>query len=579
MADIAMIQETELEDMLSDSVFNQLHVHGVMTSYFQTIVTSPGGIGLPTLQAVLTMEQLRKLNLKTALLDIYEKYAGFEKGAEKVPDNVRISQAALFDGLCFAYDSETGKKELYTMNYRVLRKLGIDGVDMSKQVVKKNVAGLVKGYRIDVEYVNSDKTFTFKAVNARLEIDDTKPDTDETKRVFLIPYTVISSFMKLIEMLLDSGKVLMVTQYINEATKIRFVTLNNKVLSSYCDDPSALVGIEPKYFPLRAFMYAPVLGAPSTTSMVTNIDMFDVVGINQPSTKVISSSVEKPQNPMRDIFRQSVIANKIIIAREKSPDTWAKAVRVFPQAELLLPEGVNPEDVSDAAVASYLHSLNEGELKYVENAVKATSKVTKLSNMLFAEPHDVASRDPETLKGILKHNLVRFVVQKKDCTLSSITGTNNTDILMDIYGDGYFRRYESFASRFYAFIEALKGDEDISSEDSLKATSVLRRSLNKYGFHYNAQLVELIKSHLDECYWVAGDFGRFESRAKYILAEDEGVNLKASEAASNNSAKSEDSSVIMVRTFNGYIDPKSKKPTNFYRSIDCSKILSAKIIG
>lgn len=573
---LAMVTPSDLERMLSTSIFNNQEYADKLTKYLVDGITTNGDVRISTLQCVSNL-----LGLEDYFVSVYNKFMAMDKNADNIPNSVKMSQGALFDGLCFAYEIKTGKFNLFTMNYRVLSLLGIDGVDMTKQVMTKNKAGLAKGYKIDVEYQNGPGKFTFKAVNARLNIDDPLEDNSPEKEVYLVPLKVVTLAMSIIETFLYSNRVIKTVQEHDGVEKVRFITLNKKTLAAYCDDPTAVQSLEPKFFPLKAFFYAPVIGAPSTTAMVTNINLFNLVTLSGTSpSELAKNNVTKPENPLRDIFRTQVISNSLIVAKEKqeakgTPEKMEAALANFPERERL----GSIDSLNPTVISSYLHSLSEEDLSKIETITKSKTKVNKLTGILLEEPRQMTAEELKDLKGTLKNHLCRILVQKKDCTLSSITGTNNPNILVDIYGDNYFRRFEAFSSRFYAFIDS------IMQSRNMELTNV-QKVLRTFGFHYNKKLAGALIDQWEN--QVVGPQG-FDAdddikkvwinRAKYILAEDEGISLKASESSSNNSSKSEDSNQVMVRTFGGYIDPVKKKPVNFYRMVDPSKIISASILA
>ena len=55
--------------------------------------------------------------MKEPFIELYNSRMGLEKGVEVIPDDLKASQGALLDGLCFGYDLEGGGYALYTMNF------------------------------------------------------------------------------------------------------------------------------------------------------------------------------------------------------------------------------------------------------------------------------------------------------------------------------------------------------------------------------------------------------------------------------------------------------------------------------
>ena len=589
---VDVVQASQLDMRLNNNTLIAKYVR-VVDEYLKAQMKSPRGhISLPTMQYFMDLVP----NYKEELESLYvEKMQGVD-GYELVNVETMIAQAALFDSLCFVYDSEKNEYSLATMNFELLYDLDVE-YDMLKQVYAKNKKGIVKAYRIDVEYSNSDQEFTFKAVNARdFDIDESKPDCTEGKRFFLVPYMFSIRFMKIVESRLNKGTTLRVHQQLDGIEKVRFISKNEIMLASKCDIPDAVKGIEAKFFPLKGFFYAPSVGAPSTSAMITNINVFDVSILKGATENDFKNfKINKPENPIRDMIGENLVINRLMYLKGSDLGELSSIVRVFPYKDKY---HLNIDDLQPSSIAKYLHSVPEASMKKI---YKVTGVEEELSRRLklFSNGRAMTADEIANIEETLKNNICRVVLQKKNCKLSSVMCTNNKDILANIYGKDYIKYYEGFSSRFYMFLNKFKNlarenfkksknpyiKEDIlikelsdtslpsESKDVSAVWNILARSSSvsdsDITFEEDINGVWDTLTNFEEYLNSAS----FEERLKGYFADKMGVSLRRSNAQSDSVSSSKETGTILVRGLSAYIDANGS-PVEYYKNVDRSKIIS-----
>lgn len=506
----------------------------------------------------------------------YNGVMGLEEGVQNIPDEVAIPQGALFDGLCWGYDTETQSYALYTMNLALLNYMTVGNKDLLTKVMEKNKKGLLKCYRIDVEYTMSPEQFTFTAVNHRKDIDN--------ETVVLIPYYATVRWMALIETLLMGRGLLACTQRYNNAEKTRVITKDEKVLAKYSGDMtmSKEAAVSSSYFPLRGFFYAPVVGAPVTSAMVTNINIFNLDLIKKVSASQLGKyGIEYDPNPMETYAQSSVMVNYLMQLLNDDPEEFNRVLNGFPRVGQFI---TSTEDISDAEIFGYLHSIKRNEFaQIVENMPAEIQNTMYERSLLLGEMHPFSEGDWVNLRSTLDRNVCKFLIRKKDCKLSTIIGTNNQAILAKVYGKGYQRVYEGFNYRFVSMMAYLKANKGKALDwgtifygYGFTKTKKIPRELglevlslaNTRGYLESDKVPEDISSTLkDEVNWVGAlEDNDFVTDLKSILAEFCEVRLKAS-AETNN---------ILVRTLDAYKTEKGVK--EFYKYLDPEKVIDAYII-
>ena len=486
-------------------------------------------------------------------------------GYERVNVATMVSQGALFDNLCFVYDMVKDNVCLATMNFELLYNLDVE-YDMLKQVLTKNLKGIVKAYRIDIEYSNSESGFTFKAVNARdFDIDEPKDDGVEGKRFFVIPYIYILRYMKILEQLLKN-RTLTVLQDVGGIEKVRVISLDEDILAKFCDNPNAVKGLKSRFFPLKAFFYAPSVGSPSTTAMVTNINLFNVSNIKPTSEYDFKKyNIQKPANPIKSIVGESVVCNVLMDLKSKDLNAFSDIIDSFPNRKLYLSENV--EEIDVRGISKFLHSLSNVGLNKVYKKLGLVEEINRREKLISSnECRQITSDDMKNLEDILKDNVCRLVIQKKDCRLSSVFCTNNKEILKGIYGDDYFGKYEGFSAKFYEFWNWVN---DVNNTH-WGVTSIVSDKLVDCGLTLPKQDVDILVNKI-----IATKYGKISKEEgkdiiKAFIADSVGASLKRSQSANKGNN-------ILVRTLKSSIDADGK-PYDYYKYLDKSKIISGIIL-
>lgn len=410
--------------------------------------------------------------LREKWVKLYDSVLGNTSGVENIPDEVKVIQGSLLDGLVFGYDASTGKFEVYTANFNFTNwgmasetlqgsnyyhpdRVGSCICDETycNAIMKSNLSAKFKCLRVDVEYFNGGDEFRYDFVNHRkiLLLGDT----------YFIPYLPVLRAMKFIEGMMNKNKSLLVLQQVDQGgQKARVITEHKGLLGNYCDDPSCVGILKSDYYPLKGFMYAPCLGAPSTTAMCTSVNLFNLDRVQEVSEEDIQKlGIKKPDNPLRSVFSSSEIDACLRDAFEENPDKYWDIVTTLPRSDEFFGGNTYDSDkmIPRGAMMNYIHSLKPDELHKVESMIPGVQEgIARKSVILrsFKEVDKNISKD--ALADLLKNNVCRVVIRKKDCTFSSLTLTNNVDYLKIFYGDNYIRYFESFNVRVNVMINNLR---------------------------------------------------------------------------------------------------------------------------
>ena len=549
--EVSLVSCTELENRMQNTIIGSYK--GAIDAYIINMLNKKGTVDIPTLRHFVSMNK----DYGTKLKELYvERMEGFK--VVKVDEDTMISQAALFDSLCFVYDSVKDTFVLATMNFDLLYSCGIE-YDMLNQVIKKNNSGIVKAYRVDLEY-NGSSEFAFKVVNARdFDIDDSKPDGSDDKRFYIVPYTFVSRIMEYINLALKQGNVLKV----KVEEKVRFITENKQVLSSMCDIPGAVEGVQSMYFPLKGFFYAPVVGAPSTSAMVTNVDVFkiDMLKIvSDVEAELKACNIKPAKNPTYDLIAETLFCNSMMRLKNANIDSFVETVDSLPKRNKLLPE--NFGDVSATKLSKYLHSLPEITRKRLYKKVGLSDEIDRRASFL-GTGRAMSEDDLSDLRVTLQNSICKIVIRKKDGKLSSIFCTNCSGLLAKIYGSNYVGQYEGFSVRFRSFYDWLKRNLNAN-------TTTVARFLHKYGLPYDGDALDNVISCM-----VKGAVSEDSAKSRLFsyFSEREGINPRASKAQSENISKAREEGVLLVRTLDAYIDIDGNA-VGYYRNVDISKVVS-----
>ena len=549
---ISVVKATQLELRMNTTIINGYS--GEIMNYVLSKITSTNGhIGMPTLHFFLDTFS----DVRAKYEEMYISKMQDQKGYEQVDVDTMIAQGFLFDSLCFVFDSHKNTYSLATMNFELLYDLDVE-YDMLKQVLTKNKQGFVKAYRIDVEYCNDGKEFTFKAVNPRdFDIDENKLDTQEGKRFFIVPYTYVMFYMKAVEALLKKGYTLRVHQSLSGIEKIRLITTNQEILSKYCDMPEATKGLTAKFFPLKGFFYAPSIGAPSTSAMVTNINLFDTTVIkNSLPNDFKTYNITKPSDAVGDMIAEGLIVNKLMTLKAEDIGDFYYIIENLPAKRYF---AADAENISDGDIAKYLHSLSDFSKKRVYSMLGIEKELAR-RRAIIGNGRQMTAKEINDIENTFKNGICRVIIQKKDCRLSAVMGTNNKVILQKIYGNPL--KYESFAHRFYILLNWL------SDEGSNLSDGSIDDELKYLGLGYGSEGIKAVNAYL------SSDRGTVdEENLKGALADIIGVSLKRSNAQVSTNKVSTN---VLVRTLTARLD-ENHNPVDYYKYIDKSKIIGGMI--
>lgn len=470
---------------------------------------------------------------------------------EDIPDDIKILQASLIDGLMFAYNMETGDIALYTCNLNVLFGLGVTKEDYLSKCVDKNKVGGLFSFRVDIEYTDETK-FTFKAtrLNKNTEIN--------AYNFALFPYIFIAKSFGMFKKFFDMGAVLKVQQILGGMVKERYLTTVPKVLAKYCDNKDAVNGVEPAYFPLKAFFYAPVIGATSLTSMVSKVNLFSLDRIDR-IQDYSGIKVKKVKNPIRDMIGKNEIYRCLDQMYKGGDWDYNDILEKLPRTEEIFTEkAVTIEDsaVSPKIISKYLNSLTEKELEEVYEIIPGVNEGIKNKQTLLSsyKELDVSDLTNDSLRDLLKKHILSIIIRKKDCTLSSMIVTNNPNYLRYLYGDDYFGKYEGFNVRFNALVEELSLGKPL--DDALKSN----------GFANNPEVVAKVKELESASKGSSGD-ASFKDELQRVLAESSNHKVRKSSNTDN---------ILARKCFAEMLEEGSSE---FYRWVDISKIQKIAIVS
>lgn len=508
-------------------------------------------------------------------------------GKTVVPDSVKISQMALFDGLLFVYDSAKDAYSLVSASYKLFP-AEEDIEARKKAIVLKNKKGTLRSYRVDLEYSDDGETVEYKLVNARdFDIDDYKSDDDDNKRFFLVPIDIVMMYTRVIERLINSdNNIVLVKQLYSDGEKVRCVTENDALLKEYSD------GILTREEPLKVesnyvscCLRAPVLGAPSISLGTTKIDILRVTNISLIDKSELSKhGIEKAVNPYIDMYIERYLTESIaVLSTKEDKKDLVVFLKSLPNNQMLMSEDMSK--ISNVSVYNYVRSLSTADKKKLIldlDLVKECKKYVNYYNNL--KPKTLSSEDIDDIGSILKSNPVRVVIKKSDGSLSAFMCTNSHKVLIETYGEDFMKKFESFGVKYFYLVNCVNYEYSPNSMNSKIANndvyshadyevldSEVIALLKKYGFNQSEVEVQCLKEYIQK---VISDTGssKDDDFLKTMLALKEGVDL----SKSRNTVRSE--STILVRGLSAYVDGNGKVH-EYYKNLDTNKIVSAIVFG
>ena len=484
------------------------------------------------------------------MIRLYDGTFGLYKNVKDIPDDIKAAQGAVIDGFCYFYDIT--KSHLYGICTLNLKPLGVDPV-LDKKVLDKtmklNTAGNINAFRVDFTYDEfGTEHVNYKVVNHRTTIDESN--------VLLVPYSAGHCLCNMLERFLNQGSILAMKQVLpNNSVKIRCVSNNVKHLAHYCDSESACEGLKAEYYPLQAFVYAPVLGAPSTTAMKTKVDLFNLEGIAMVKSYEQCSrlGIQKVKDPVDALFKEQSVVLSMLQLKVSDPDGFTRLVGKLPENAALV--NVNEGDIKASTITNYLHTATAGTVNKVLKMVPGASNAYNARMELVKSSEHKGKQVPAgDLKLMLNTFIIKVVWKKKDGTYSSAVCTNNTRILRKVYGPKYFSSYESIGVRIgYAL-------------DDIDSGFTLQEALETYGFDTGnmGELVGKIRDAAEETGTLKGAFYKvFNYSPREYVKKD---------------------NIVTARTLGAFFSgtevegSKATKSSDYYVSIDTNHLVRAEIV-
>lgn len=489
------------------------------------------------------------------MVQLYNDTFALFDGVLDIPDEVKAAQAAVIDSVCYFYDITQGKMcGLCTLSERLFAG---GNVEIPEKVLKKafevNKVGNIHTFRVDIGYnYYGSGQFDYKYVAHKTVIDN-----NET--VVLVPYVVGHMFSEAFKKILSRGSMVAVHQIMPDGSeKMRVVTEDDKHLSHYCD--IEVSGMKSEFYPLAAYFYAPVLGAPSTTAMKTRIDLFNIEAVyNVNGYKECQKlGIQKPVDPVGDIFKEQAIIQVLNQLYVSDEEEYSRVIGKLPKTYVT--NNITEGEVSSRNMSNLLHTLTRGQVNILlkkipgaEDAYQSRLNLADSATQNAFAPH--SSVIGSNLADALKGHLLKVVWKTSKGKYSSAICTNSRDILQSVYGEKYFSSYESYGVRVRA-----------AADDISTLGMSVDVALKSYGFD------ESLAGEVKEAF--------MEKENNWEEAIYTGLGKKSNRGR----AKTSSETVVTARTTSGYLtakyQPGSTSPTaeDYYVSIDIEHLVSAEVL-
>lgn len=488
-----------------------------------------------------------------------------------------------------------------TANKAILEEYGYDWEKAVKAIVKKNREGFVQAFRLDVEYGAGGVIVAKKAVNPRdFDIDEVKPDSmlaTGEKRFAVIPGAVMREVFNSVVKRLETGGLFKV-HLANESGEVnRYITINGDLLAEFCDSPALACRQTYKVLEESMMMFAPVLGAPSNSAMVTRIKLADFTSISTVSKETAKKDgVHKSENVLKEALADSILSGRLIGCKENDWDTFTSIIDSFGAKEKL----GGYENITAGSLIKYIHSLGvinyekaltianvQGDLDRVMRIFKAPQFMDIL-DYLDGVVESEADKDAyraggqsrvdflkKYKRGWYNAPLLKILFWKKDGSLASALVSNDRDVLAEVYGADYARHYESFQSKFSNVSEDFK---ILAVMDFAKAVKRLKYYMDDEGLRYTDAMFNEIQGFAET--WAQNkDEEAFMANVKRVIALENGVSYTRSETASRNvKNNSENRDMYIFRTLGGYITAGGKAE-DFFKFISLAKVESISVVA
>lgn len=486
-----------------------------------------GNFSISTVQSLISYDE----ELKEKLLRVYENICPL---GDDVCESIKILQAITSTEIVVGFNMVDWSMSLYTANDILLKALGYDKYT-DKKTVSLNRDCIIHSARIDIELKNN-YTYSYKIVNptskTHLYVYDEESGSDGD--YYIIP---MGAFLVAFDFLDDClrSNVVKVTQDIGEVMKTRFVTSMTDVLCKYSDNESFSKSLKTSIFYTKGYMYAPVIGADSTTLGLTRLNLIDInnieivkpseydsLPISRGTSSAISDSVIS--TILTDMYNTDI--GKYTALLENIPE--------LSNSETGAIEDVSTGVIGVTSLMKHIRGLSEEDRCKVEKLLPEFNKLQDYRNSLFNgyERIDVSGLDVDKLKAMLKEGAYKITILRKTGGYSSLTVTNNVELLKGLYGDDYFRVYESKGVRWNTFVNCCSRESSLS--------------------------LDLVEKYKELC-------GVDVDSSDFIRHISEGN--KATDYRKSTSRSSTTSSILVRKCF-------ADDPSDFYRYIDLSKVVS-----
>lgn len=486
----------------------------------------------------------------------YNGIFGLNKYVNDIPDDVKACQGALFDCLCFGYDVEKSANiGLYGVSLNPINEV-IDA-KLEDKIMSLNRIGQFYSVRYDITYIGySNSEFNLKEVKHRTVIDN--------EHVVLVPFTSVYTLMEIIRIQLSKGKILAVAQQLPSGEmKMRVISDNIEHIEHYSDDPQlcnylySIGSLSAEMFYLGAFLYAPVLGAPSTTGMKTRVEIFNIemIQVINGYQQCSQFGVQKIKDPIDVMCKEQAILTTLANLRANDPDTFGYVINKLPESAVY--GNMFDGDITPRTISNYLHMVKQGKVNEVLRLVPGAMESYETRKLLLNEKSTTAIMenfsDAREIKDLASTHILKIIWKKPNGVMASTVGTNNVNILKMLYGDDYFGKYESIGVCIRNACEDIT-DLGMPVDEACKA----------YGL--DPSLADRIKEdHAQNKDSWEDSFYRVLGKKKRVSSSSENT--------------------ILIRSISAYFGTKRSEGSahnnaeDYYTSIDLNHLVSCTIVG
>lgn len=539
---LSKLKATELEKFISGSIlsrnkkiFDEYIVNELQNN------KSDSNFSVPVAQEILRNSP----SLAKKLINLYKQMFVLEsRQLDGIDEEVMAMQGMLLDGLCFGLNVEKGgEMSLYTANPKAVFGVDPNSRFSIEKTIELNRQGTLHAMRVDVSYTSAEG-FEYKLVNLNKNTCLNLVDLNTGEgRFYIIPYMFVVRAFALFDTLLTSGRTLKVVQE-KDILKTRYISINKTELSKYVDMPEFVSDLNVEYFPLKGFFYAPILGAPVFSVGRTRIDILDICSIN-PSK---NPKVEKVKDSFNSLLEDQISTKMLEEMEINDPESYEKLVGELPKKAML-------DDPSSRDVIHYLREMKTKDREVFFSEIPGYSGYMDSVRSLFKDPKEVKISSKEDFNSVLKSNICRVTVRKKDCMYSSMVVTNNRNALKRLYGEDYFGKYESFGVRLYMLQNMLEGDANIEA------------AFAYCGFEYTLERDKAVTDIIS---------GRGRQPDKNIHEQLADV-LSDEERKETTRRSTSNEDVVLARSCFAPITVDG--PRDLYRYVDYTRLVSCYIIG